>query len=334
MLGWLLNRYKKYPRLTIAVGVYLALSAIDFARVVTFERPDTNDTGFYPWEAVATPANPEATIQFHWSSAEGAMLRPVEGSVLRLLFYDTRPDMLDALPVSIRIDDRLVDKITLSQRGWHTYAYYLPPILGAATWGTVERGWAERPGGNETASSTAMAGWQELRPWHRRPGPPSIWIDIAATSTFVPSRLLDVDDDRVLGIAVADVKWQRGLPSTGIGLYPWGSDATGAEFRWTGRWASLPLQTNGAEAVISVHAPHPDIEQSPVLVDFFWDATLKHTVELAGPEQVEVRVPVDVARGTQGVLSLRVDRTWNPVTTRMPANTREFGVGITRVEWR
>ena len=37
----------------VAVGVYLALSAIDLTRAVIFERPDTNDTGFYPWETVA-----------------------------------------------------------------------------------------------------------------------------------------------------------------------------------------------------------------------------------------------------------------------------------------
>ena len=334
MLGWLSIRYKKYPWLMVAVGVYLALSVIDLTRVVIFEHPDTNDTGFYPWETVATPDDPDTTNRFHWSAAEGAMLRPVEGSVLRLLFYDTRPDMLDPLPVSIEISDQLIDRVTLSQRGWHSYTYYLPPILGTSGWAAVKRGWIAREGENAAGSGLPSVGWQELRPWHRRPGPPSIWIDIDPASTFVPSKLLDVDDDRVLGVAVADVEWEQELAPYGTGLSPWESDETGAEFRWTGRWASFPSQANGTEAMISIWSRHPDIEHRPVVVDFFWDAALKHTVELSGPEEVEVRIPVDVTLGTRGVLSLRVDRTWSTVITEIPSETRELGVGISQVKWR
>ena len=334
MLGWLSNRHKKYPWLMVAVGVYLALSAVDLMRVVIFEGPDTNDTGFYPWETVAAPDDPDTAIQFHWSAAEGTMLRPVEGSVLRLLFYNTRPAMLDALPVSIAIGDQFIDRITLSQQGWQTYAYYLPPILGTDNWAAVERGWTARAGENAAASSLPSVGWQELKPWHRRPGPPSIWIDINPESTFVPSKLLEVDDDRVLGVAVADVEWEQELAPYGIGLFPWESGETGAEFRWTGRWASFPLQANGTEAILSIWSRHPDIEQHSVVVDFFWDAALKHTVELSGPEEVEVRIPVDVTRGTRGVLSLRVDRTWRTPVTSVSTETHERGVGISRVTWR
>jgi hypothetical protein len=86
--------------------------------------------------------------------------------------------------------------------------------------------------------------------------------------------------------------------------------------------------------MISIWSRHPDIEQQPVVVDFFWNAALKHTVELSGPEEVAVRIPVDVTRGTRGVLSLRVDRTWNTLVTGIPTETHERGVGISRVKWR
>ena len=105
----------------------------------------------------------------------------------------------------------------------------------------------------------------------------------------MPSELLETDDDRKLGIGVADVRWRAEVPPDGIGFHPWESDAGGIEFRWTRRWASLPLQPQGPEAVFSVRAHHPDIEQHPVLVDFFWDAELRHTVSLSRPEWVEVR---------------------------------------------
>lgn len=335
MAAWITSRYREHPWLTIAVAVYLVVSASELTRILLFDRPTTHDAGFHAWEDTATPPGLGATMRFHWSRAEGNMLRPVDGAVLSMMLYEAHPEMpAGGVPITLTLGDHLIDEFTILENGWHSRRYYLPPILGAELWARVETGWAQRTRAEAAiAGGSWFAGWQELKPWHRRPGPPSMEIDITAGATFVPSELLESDDERTLGVGVADPQWRAELPPDGIGFHPWESDAGDMEFRWTRRWASLPLQPQGPEAIFSIRAHHPDIEKQPVVVDFFWDADLRLTVSLSRPEWVEVRLPLGTTNRT-GVLTTRVDRTWNPSAVAAAPDNRDLGVGITRIEWR
>jgi hypothetical protein len=69
-------------------------------------------------------------------------------------------------------------------------------------------------------------------------------------------------------------------------------------------------------------------------MDFFWDAELRHTVSLSRPEWVEVRFSLGAATSRTGVVTMRVDRTWNPAALGVAPDDRDLGVGITRIEWR
>ena len=91
---WFSERYRRHPWLTIAVGVYLLFSAAELARILLFDRPATSDAGFYAWEETPAPTDPGTTIRFHWSGSKGAMLRPVDGTVLNVLLYATNPKMV------------------------------------------------------------------------------------------------------------------------------------------------------------------------------------------------------------------------------------------------
>ena len=111
-------------------------------------------------------------MRFHWTRTEGVMLRPVDGAVLNLMLYEAHPELPEeAVPVTLTIGDQLVDELTILENRWHSLEYYLPPILGADVWARVETGWAERTRAEATVSGGGwFANWQELRPWHRRPG--------------------------------------------------------------------------------------------------------------------------------------------------------------------
>ena len=64
---------------------------------------------------------------------------------------------------------------------------------------------------------------------------------------------------------------------------------------------------------IYLRARHPDIEQQPVVVQFFADGNLVETARLSSKQWQLVSITQDKLRGS-AVLSLDVSRTWNPDT--------------------
>jgi hypothetical protein len=336
MRTWISRQYREHKWLTLAVGIYLTLSAAEATRVFLFEQPTSYDVGFYPWETTAAPSNPEVAIAFHWTGDAGAMLRPVDGTVLRLLLYSARPGLPEnATSVALTIGNQPLDEVTILRDGWYSLEYYLPPILGTAEWGHVESGWVARTQAESAATEDGwFANWQELKPWHRQPSALSSWIGIAVGSTFVPSELVNTDDDRTLGIAVAEPQWLAALPAQGIGFYPWEMDQDGTEFRWTRRRASLPVEVAGSEMAFSIRSQFPGIEQQPATVNVYWDAELRHTTVLVDTQWIPVRVPLQADDNRSGTLTLAVDRSWNPAALGFSADDRELGVGVTRIGWR
>lgn len=333
---WISRQYREHKWLTIAMGAYLALGALELTRVVLFDRPTTYDAGFHAWEETEAPSEPGTTMRFHWSRAEGAMLRPVDGAVLNLMLYETHPRIPEeGIPVTLEVGDQVIDEFRILRNGWHSLEYYLPPILGADAWSQVEAGWVERA---RTEAAVAGGGWfarwQELKPWHRRAGPPSIWIRIEVGSTFVPSELLETDDARTLGVGVTDAHWQSGLPPEGIGFHPWELDAEGVPFRWTRSWASQPLDVAGTEAHFNLLASNPDLDQTPVSVQIFWDERPVAEIDLRDRSWAAVNLSAADLGRELGVLSFHVDRTWSPAVAGISADARQLGIAVTEIEWR
>ena len=95
-------------------------------------------------------------------------------------------------------------------------------------------------------------------------GAPSIEID-TRLATVTPGSASS--DAPIAGIAT--VEWLDELPADGAGFHGEISEADGFAFRWTRRWASLPLQVAGSEAVLRIRAIHPDIDREPVAVSVF-----------------------------------------------------------------
>ena len=110
--------------------------------------------------------------------------------------------------------------------------------------------------------------------------------------------------------------------------------ADGFAFRWTRRWASLPLRVAGPEAVLRIRAIHPDIDREPVTVSVFWNERPVESVPLSNTDWTEVAVALGAEVGATGVLSIHVDRTWSPARAGVSEDRREFGVAFGDVAWR
>jgi len=313
MKDWFERIWKEHPWLTILVTVYLLLSA-----------------------------------PFRWTGAEAALLRPIDAPVLHVPLRLSRPDVPGPrVRVGIRVHDRPVESLTLDENGWFGVDTYLPPVLGPELWAEVEAGWreleearareADRPPGSNWLVSW-WSNWQELKPWHPPPGPPSVWIDMEVDPTFVPSELVeDSDDSRTLGVGVGELAWRQELPAEGHGFYAWETTPNGTRFRWTRRWASQPVQAPpGLTGLsVSIRATHPDIAERPVDVVVYWGPrkvareTLRDHVWL----RISLPEPSPTASGVP-VLSFEVDRTWNPQERGVSEDARELGVMVAELHRR
>ena len=324
----------QHPWLATIVALYLLLSGIEVTRNLLLARPlDGQDAGFSSWQEMqGEDLAATGPILFRWAESRSSMVRPVHGPVLGLLVIvsGTEP-----APVTFAIDGQVIDAYSLTGAGAYSFRYYLPPILGAKTWSAVEEILAQQARTRAAAANGPwLARWQELRPWHLPPEPPTIGIETAlASAPDGPAGGADVDGRRA-GIGIASVEWLDEVPAGGAGFHPPETDVDGIEYRWTRRWASLPLSLRAREAVVRIRAIHPDIARLPVAVDFFWGTEMLRTVSLSTSAwtDVAVRLPAEAAR--DGVLSMRTGRTWSPARAGVSADTRELGVAVATVTWR
>ena len=322
---------REHPWLSLTIGLYIALSTVELARILLVAPTPTFATGVYGWEDAPAPLHTESRKRFRWTSADAYLLGPIEGPVLRIPVYFARPDA----PVSLRLyfDERPLSDFELIQDGWSELAYYLPPILGEQRWQEVKRGWAATtlPGSAARHRSASMG---ELRPWASPPRPPSSWLHFNVGSTFVPSEVADATDSRRLGVGIGELGWPDVVPSDGLGLYDSETNAEGIAFRWTRLRASFPVTAGGNVALFSLRADHPDIDANPLTIDIYWEA--KHVIELRLETRdwlpVEIKMPIP--EGTRGVVSVHVSRTWSPATAGISADSRALGVAVTDIRWR
>lgn len=313
------------PWLFAAFATYLALAAIELGRSLRYDRPEA-EVGLFPRETAPESSGREGAV-FRWTRANASLLRRVQGPVLRVpLLMTGRPDMPpERLVVDLLLDDQPLTRVAIDRPGWTEVAAYIPPLLGPGRWGEVvdSLSW--------TTSQARDSIWQELRPWRRHGAPPRMWLGVRPHHTFVPARLSDNPDRRQLGVGIGNLEWQEDVGPEGLGFHEWESDPRGVPFRWTGRWASQPMDGKDEDFWIWLRASHPDIDQRPVEVTFFRGANEVRTEVLTTHRWRRVDFQGRVSRSDEGespVLSLRVDRTWSPARHGVPDDTRELGVAM------
>ncbi len=323
------SRCRQFPLLTTAVVIYGILTAGEITHNFVIAQPlDRDDAGFSRWQAVPAPDGSNATLLFRWSEPVSTIRRPVEAPVLGLMVY--RPEDAEGqVDVAFSLDGEPLDAYTVGQ-GAYWFRFYLPSILAPDKWTDARVRLDERVRAEaEQAVVGWFANWQELKPWSRPPAPPSIEID-TRLATVAPGS--ESPDAPIAGIAT--VEWLDELPTDGAGFHGEIGEADGFAFRWTRRWASLPLRVAGSEAVLRIRAIHPDIDREPVTVSVFWNERPVESVPLSNTDWTEVAVALGAEVGATGVLSIHVDRTWSPARAGVSEDRREFGVAFGDVAWR
>lgn len=114
----------------------------------------------------------------------------------------------------------------------------------------------------------------------------------------------------------------------------------GQAFRWTGRYAGMPLRVDKPLIRIPLHAAHPDIARHPVKVGLFAVRDLFRHKRLIGEailredrwESFEYSLADEL--GQDIILLIEVDRTWNPWKTRKIPDSRDLGVAVGEIAFR
>jgi len=296
------------PWLAVALLAYVAAAGAELVRTMAFGRPTSYAMGFHPWETGPGIEDPERLTLFRWSAARATLVVPAAGTVVAIPLYMAKRD-IEAAPVgvSVSVDAEMLGAVTIRSNGWLVERYYLPPVLSR---------------GNETDGAAR---------------PESIAFGFDVARPFIPASLVTGSDDRrLLGVGVGPFEWSDSVDEKGLGLAPWESEPDGRRFRWTTRtWASLPLRVRGERATVLVRAAHPDIDATPVGLEVYWNERRVQTLRLTSHDwqTLELSAREDLAT-IQGVLTLHVDRTWNPAADGVSRDDRDLGVAISEIAWQ
>ena len=125
-----------------------------------------------------------------------------------------------------------------------------------------------------------------------------------------------------------------------FGLYAPERAPDGGQFRWTREYGGIPLVLEKPVVVIRLRAAHPDLRRRPVRVRFFWveDVFRRRTfireVSISEAGWKTVELPAPGRPGSQCVLYLETDRTWNPKRALGVNDARNLGVAVGPLEFR
>jgi len=162
-------------------------------------------------------------------------------------------------------------------------------------------------------------------------------IRTAVNRTFNPSELGINRDNRNLGIAMGPIRFLRIMPAEGVGFYDWetGNSNPIAEwprhvplrFRWTNIQASLNLTDHTDEtATLYLMCAHPDMDKKPVVVHVLSGNTI--SVKEVFKDNGWRRINLTLKEIDSEIVTIRVNRTWNPKFFGVSGDTRNLGVAV------
>jgi len=160
--------------------------------------------------------------------------------------------------------------------------------------------------------------------------------------TWNPKKRGISKDNRELGVAVSDLYHLNETPKDGIGFYSfetWNGDNVPGwpenkelKYRWTGQRASLNLQTkfkNGRS--IFLMCARPITRWFPTKVQLIGDSGVIKQLKITDTKWNQIALtPEEI--GNSKVLTIQVDRTWNPKLSGISDDGRDLGVAVALLE--
>jgi hypothetical protein len=134
----------------------------------------------------------------------------------------------------------------------------------------------------------------------------------------------------------------KNLVDNSVGMYKAESNS-GYTFRWINRIAYKKVVIRGRSFTLPILVYHSDLNQNPVNLQLYLNNDLLDNLNLTQPgwSEHQYTVPASIPTSPDGtnnaVLSITVDRTWNPWQKKAGAASfwdyRRLGVGIARLRW-
>jgi len=262
------------------------------AEVWLFENrsPDFYYLGFY---------NPEEwpTGRYRWSKQESIIGFDRKGAI-ELVLHVSHPDVEKApVILTVFLNKKPIDKVTFTRKRRISKRYYIPK---------------------------ASKDVQQLF--------------LKISRTWNPYKYGVSKDTRDLGIAVSEIKFLDELPKDGIGFYQWETWGGGQipgwphdlpkRFRWTGMRASMRVESGLKNGItLFLLSSHPDINKSPVKVEIIGDDGFIREEIFTESKWKKVILKGDEIKNSK-VLTIQVNRTWNPESAGVSNDSRELGVAV------
>ena len=162
--------------------------------------------------------------------------------------------------------------------------------------------------------------------------------------TWNPKKSGTNQDHRNIGIAVSEIDFLKTCPKEGLGFYStemtngdkvhahgWPKDKP-LEYRWTQQRASLNLQnefSNGGS--IFFKAARPEISKNPVHVELIGESGMIRQFTISDAEWKKITLMPDDL-GISKMLTIQVDKTWNPRLSGVSDDGRDLGVAVALLE--
>jgi hypothetical protein len=240
---------------------------------------------------------------YRWSRRESVVALDRPG-VVELSFHASNPDVEDnPIILKILLNKEPFDIMTFTNKETVTKRYYIP------------------------ASSKNI---QELL--------------LKVSRTWNPHTYGESKDNRDLGVAVSEINFLDEMPKDGIGFYQWETWGSGqipgwpdnlpVNFRWTGMRASMSIESRLKEDLtLFLFSSHPDINEHPVEVRIYGDDGLVREEVFTKSRWKQVVLKKDEINNSK-VLTMQVDRTWNPESAGVSHDSRDLGVIVAIPEAR
>jgi len=111
-------------------------------------------------------------------------------------------------------------------------------------------------------------------------------------------------------------------------------------FRWTKKNAGLTVHIDKPVLSLAVLASHPDIQENPVTLELYFikelfrEKRFLDRVIIKKSSWIDLKYDLSSEAGSEGILLLKVSRTWRPIKMLGTPDPRPLGVAVSELEFR
>ncbi len=241
------------------------------------------------------------------------------------------------LTVTLRVNGNLLDAVHFINGGTKSLCYYVPGLKGTEALFSIHASRTFTPSDQGNTNDSRELGVMLLTTVAKGDDGSIAVNGIPVSDSGYP--FIRVKETSNRPFHFTNTIFLAELPHGECGFYEW--ETWGAQnvpawpnhvplrIRWTGMRASMPIpdfwkHTNGT---LYVYAAHPDLNQDPVTLTIYAGETKIKTVTFAQHGWLAIPIASSLIL-RHDMLTLQVNRTWNPLLAGVSADARDLGVAL------